>query len=83
MSHKTNGVHIYKPAGSHGAPDENRLPSELVVHRDEGMVGREGTSGAFSMYQQVSLLTIQHVRHRESSQININFVGQFTNQQNS
>lgn len=39
----------------------HRLPRELVVYRDEGVVGREGAGGALAMNQQLHLLAINNV----------------------
>ena len=55
------------PAGSHGTANEYRLSDELVVNRNQRVVGRECTRRAFSMHQQIPLLTIQHVFHKTES----------------
>ena len=39
-------------AGAHRAPDQHRLPSELVVNRDEWVVGRESSSASLPVNQQ-------------------------------
>ena len=47
--------------GAHGATNEHRLACQLVVHRDEGMVRREGPSGSLAMHQELLHLAIYHV----------------------
>lgn len=39
-------------AGAHGAPDDHRLPRELVVDGDEGVVRGERAGGALAVDQQ-------------------------------
>ena len=52
---------LHSPACSHGPSNEDRLPGQLVVNRNEGMVGREGSSGALTVDKKGTLLTINHV----------------------
>lgn len=48
-------------ACSHCATYENRLPRQLVVHRDEGVVGRKCPGGALTMHQQPLELAVDNV----------------------
>lgn len=49
------------PACSHGPSNENRLSCQLVVDRDEGMMGRERTGRSFAVNKEGTLLTLNQV----------------------
>ena len=46
--------------GAHGAADEDGLADQLVVDRDEGVVGRERTCAALAVHQQL----LRHAIHQ-------------------
>ena len=43
--------------------------TDLVVHGDEGMVGREGTGGALPVNQQGFLLAVHQVGHKRAVKV--------------
>ncbi len=46
---------------AHGAADEDGLADQLVVDRNQGVVGRERASAALAVHQQLLRHTIHHV----------------------
>lgn len=69
VSHRTQSYkprYISVPASSHGASDKHRLTNQLVVNRDERVVGRKGPCGSFPVHQEGVLFAADHVRRKES-----------------
>lgn len=62
VSHYSTGVSGWCGGGrTHGAANEHGLAGELVVHRDERVVRREGARAALAVHQQLLQLAIHHV----------------------
>ena len=60
-THTHTHIHTYTHTRTHGSPDQHRLSDELVVHRNERVVGRKGPRGAFSMDEQLTRSAVDHV----------------------
>lgn len=62
-------------AGAHGAPHDHRLPRELVVDGDEGVVGGERAGGALAVNQQGLEIAVHdvllHLRARRVPKANV------------
>mmetsp|Transcript_94914 Transcript_94914/g.226019 ORF Transcript_94914/g.226019 Transcript_94914/m.226019 type:complete len:221 (-) Transcript_94914:688-1350(-) len=58
FSHAFVGTSQHVRAGSHGASDDDGLAGQLIIHRNQWVVRRKGSGGAFSVHQQLLALAI-------------------------
>mmetsp|Transcript_25413 Transcript_25413/g.69382 ORF Transcript_25413/g.69382 Transcript_25413/m.69382 type:complete len:282 (+) Transcript_25413:176-1021(+) len=61
VSHADIGAREHVGARAHGATHDHWLAGQLVVYWNERVVRRESPGGAFSMHEELHLLSIHHV----------------------